>query len=320
MIGKLDPELLEAFVFDRTGAADERVRQGSAYGEDTAAIDLGDETLVVNSDPISLAVERIGTLGVTIASNDVAASGARPAWLTSVIFLPDDEDATLDAITRQLDDEAERLGISIVGGHTEYNPSLETPLLSLTCLGVTDRYVPTGGAEAGDRILITKGAAIEGSAILATDFRGSLDLPSSVFDRAETFFGELSVIEEATILSKRASAMHDPTEGGVVAGLFELAVASGVRLTVDPDAIPVREETDRLCAAAGVDPLRVFGSGALLATVSEDGIDDAVAALEAAGIETAVIGTVESADEPSLQLGDVSVTEPVIDEMYALWG
>jgi hydrogenase expression/formation protein HypE len=324
MIGKVDPDSLASLVLDRTGAPDDRVIQGPAYGEDTAAIRLEGGTeagiLVVNADPISLAVGRVGTLGVDVAANDVAASGATPEWLTSVVLLPGSDDA-LDTITAQLDEAARRLGVAIVGGHSEYAPALSTPMLVLTCFGLTDRYVPTGGAEPGDRILLTKGAGIEATAILATDFRDRLDgrVPEALLESAEGFYDEVSVVPEAAVLREYANAMHDPTEGGLVDGLLELAAASGIRIEVDPVAIPIREETRRLCEAVGVDPLRTFGSGALLAAVPEESTDGALSALDEVGVEAAVVGTVEEGDGPALTLGGETFDEPVRDDMYALW-
>ena len=320
MIGKVDPDSLAALVLGRTGAPDDRVLQGPAYGEDTAAIELEGGILVVNADPISMAVGRVGSLGVDVAANDVAASGADPEWLTSVVFLPGSE-AALDTITAQLDAAAMRLGIAIVGGHSEFAPQLESPMLVLTCFGLTDRYVPTGGAEPGDRIVLTKAAGIEATAILATDFREALEgqVPASVLESAETFYDDVSVVPEAAVLREYASAMHDPTEGGLVDGLLELATASGVGLDVDRDAIPVRPETEQLCAAMGVDPLRTFGSGALLAAVPEESTAAALSGLEERGIDAAVIGTVRESGEPVLDLGGERFEEPVRDDMYALW-
>ncbi|MFB6172896.1 MAG: AIR synthase family protein [Haloarculaceae archaeon] len=320
MIGKVDPETLAALVLGRTGAADEAVLQGPAYGEDTAAIDLGEQVLVINSDPISLAVDRVGTLGVAVACNDVAASGARPRWLTSVVFLPGDDETLLDRITAQLDEAAREQGVAIVGGHSEYAPALSTPLLVLTCLGVTDRYVPSAGARPGDRIVLAGSAGIEATAILATDFRDRVAdaVPAAVVDRAATFYNDVSVVAAGTALAEHARAMHDPTEGGLVDGLLEMAVASGVRIAVDRDDVPVRDETARLCAAAGVDPLRTFGSGALVAAVPPDAVSAALAALDDAGIEGTVVGRVVDGD-PALVLDEDVIETPVRDEMYPLW-
>lgn len=315
MIGKLDPERLEA-VFSRTGVPDEDVVQGPAYGEDTALLRIGDELLVVNTDPVSLAAERIGTIGTHIACNDVAASGGEPRWLTAAIFLPDD--SSLDAITDQLDAATHDIGVSIVGGHTEYAPERDRPLLSLTCLGLADEYVPTGGAQPGDTLVLTKGAGIEGTAILATDFRDDVALPDELLERGAALFSDLSVLPEARILREYANALHDPTEGGLIDGALELAVASDAGVRIDRERVPIRESTEKLCSAMAVDPLKIFGSGALLAAVPEVDVETALAELEELGIEAAAIGNVERGD-PALAIDGERITEPVRDDLYELW-
>jgi len=321
MIGKVDPESLAALVLSRTGAGDQTVQQGPDYGEDAAAIDLGDRTLVVSSDPLSLAAKRLGTLGVHVAGNDVAASGADPRWLTSVLFLPAEDPDVLDVVTGQLDRAAAETGVTIVGGHTEYAPALERPRLALTCFGLTDRFVPTGGAEPGDRLLLTKGAGIEATAILATDFRDRLAgvVDPEVLESAAGYFDEISIVPDARAVRDVATAMHDPTEGGLIDGLLELACAAGVRAVVHREDIPVRDATDTCCKAVDVEPLAVFGSGALIASVPKAAVDDALDALAAAGIDAAIIGRVEASETPALVLDDEPITDPVRDELYSLW-
>jgi hydrogenase expression/formation protein HypE len=321
MLGKVPPDELAALVLGRTGATDDRVLQGPAYGEDAGVVELGDEALVVSPDPVSMAVGRVGRLGVDVACNDVAAAGGDPAWLTNVLLLPDDDEDVLDDVTRQVDRAGDRLGVAVVAGHSEYVPALDRPMLVLTCLGPADRYVPTGGADPGDAVVLTKRAAVEGTAILATDFQELLGeaVPAPVLDRAAGFYDEVSVVPEATVLRAYASAMHDPTEGGLVDGFLEVATASGVALDVDPDATPVADETRALCEAAGVDPFRIFGSGALVATVPDAEVEAAMAALRNEGIEATVVGTVRAADEPELRLGEAVHRDPVRDDMYDLW-
>ena len=175
-------------------------------------------------------------------------------------------------------------------------------------------------------MILTKAAGIEATAVLATDFRADLEtagVDGDTIDRAVEFFDEISVLPESVALAPVATAMHDPTEGGVLNGLVELACASGVRIDLQAGVVPVRPETRTLCAAMGVDPLRVLGSGALLATVPGDEAEQAVAALDEAGIDGRVVATVEaSADEDDA--GVVSDGQHyaggVRDEMYDLWG
>jgi hydrogenase expression/formation protein HypE len=324
MIGKVSPEDLAAHVFGRTGAADDDVLQGPAYGEDAAAIAVPGGTLVVNSDPISLAAAHVGTLGINVACNDVAASGGDPAWLTVMIFLPSEEraDQVLEEITTQLHETALERDVSIVGGHSEYNGALKRPLLSLTCLGMAERFIPTGGANPGDHVILTKGAAIEGSAILATDFADDLrrmGVDDAVIDRTSQFYDDLSVMADASVVRDAATAMHDPTEGGLVDGLFELASASGVSLQIDTEKIPIREETRILTDAMEVDPLQIFGSGALVATVPGSAVESVLDDFATAGIDAAAIGTVEAQQDDPLSLDDRAISEPVRDDLYALW-
>ncbi|GAB6863046.1 AIR synthase family protein [Haloplanus litoreus] len=318
MTGKLDPAILSELVLSRTGAPNANLLAGPAFGEDAAAIRIGDETLIASTDPISLAAERIGQLAVAVASNDVAAAGGRPEFLLSTVLLPDADHDLLETITGQLDAESKRLGLTIAGGHTEVVAGLARPLCSLTCLGTADRFVSTGGATPGDRVLLTKGAGIEATGVLATDFRERLDLPEALLDRARTAFDDLSVMPEAAVLAPVATAMHDPTEGGVLQGLIELALSGQVTVDVDRDAVHVREETRAVCDAVGVDPLRTLGSGALLATVPGDETDATLTALHDEDIDAVDVGRVEEGD-PAVRIDGERYTESIRDGMYALW-
>lgn len=323
MVGKVSPEDLEQFVFTRLGGSDSAVTQGPAYGEDTAAIEVGGETLVINSDPISLAVDRVGTLGVNIACNDIAASGATPRWLTNVAILPesDERKRMLDRITHQIDEAATDLGVSIVGGHAEYSAELSRPLLSMTCMGTTDQYVPSSGANPDDVILLVGSAGIEGTAILATDFRDAYDVDDAVLDEAAHFFEDISVVDAASAITPYATSMHDPTEGGVLSGLAEMAVSSNTAFMVERNAIPVKSATETLCDIANVDPLRIFGSGALLATVPKSEHEKARTALEEQGISGTIIGQVHATSDetPHIMIDDERFTTSVEDDLYDLW-
>ncbi len=325
MTGKLGVAALNDLI-SATGIEDPAVIQGAAYGEDAAAIDLGDRILVVSTDPLSLAAEAVGRLAVHVACNDIAASGADPQWLTNTVFLPNDDRGTRETIATQVDRAAREASVTIVGGHTEVLPALERPLLSMTAFGTTDRFLRTGGAAVGDRLILTKGAAIEATAILATDFRDScLDagVSAETLDSAAGFLNSVSVIEDARALRDVATAMHDPTEGGLISALVEMAAAGGHVLSVDRDRVPIRSETAACCEAMEVDPLATFGSGALLAAVPEERVEEALDALEAAGIEGASIGEVctpeGDAESGTLLLDNERIREAPRDACYPLW-
>ena len=100
------------------------------------------------------------------------------------------------------------------------------------------------------------------------------------------------------LLQDRAAvhAMHDPTEGGVVTALHELAEAANVGLAIDRDALPIYPECRAVCDALGVDPLGLIASGALLAALDPAAAERALARLHNAGVEAARIGWIVDRD------------------------
>ncbi len=329
-VGKLKPKLLAKYVFSRLGAVDPSVLVGPAYGEDSAIIDMGDFVLVAHSDPITEAVGRIGWLAVHVACNDVAVRGARPRWLLPVLLLPEGcPEADLDAITAQIDEAAREVGAMVVGGHTERVPGLNRPMISMTALGTApkDKYVVTSGAKPGDVVLMTKGVAIEGTAILATDFAAELTragVPGDVMERARAFITEVSVVKEALALAEiGVNSMHDPTEGGLLGGLAEVAYASGKLVELWEEHVLIRPETKAICEALSVDPLKLISSGSLVATLPKGKLGEAERALARLGVSWAVIGRVREGP-PGLLVhrrdGRVEhVGKFVAEELAQLW-
>jgi hydrogenase expression/formation protein HypE len=310
-------ELLER-VYGRTGADNDSVLVGPEPGEDAAAIDVDGTTVVVSSDPVSMAADRIGRLGVTIVTNTVAAAGGDPEHVTATVLLPEHDAELLERITTQIDETARELGQSVVAGHSESVVGLERPLVSMTAMGEAAAFVPTSGAEPGDDIVLTKAAGIEATGVLATDYADELDgLGDGTVERAADFFGDVSVLPDAAAVRSHANAMHDPTEGGVLAGLADMGLAADATMRVERDAVPVRPETEAVCEAAGLDPLRVLCSGGLLAAVPADRTDDALAALESAGVDGTVIGEVEDG-EAGVRIDGEHLDSPPKDEVYDL--
>jgi hydrogenase maturation factor len=301
MAGKLPPDVLEKYVLSRIGVRDPAVLVGPGIGEDAAVIDIGgDRVLVVHVDPITGAVELLGWLAVHIACNDIAVRGAKPRWLLPVLYFPErTSEELVDRVTAQIDEAAKEIGAMVVGGHSEFTPQLARPLISMTALGIAEkgRYVTTSGARAGDVVIMTKTAAVEGTAILATDFRKALlkaGVPVEVVERGKNFIKMVSVAREALALAEAglATSMHDPTEGGLIGGLVEIAYASNKTLEIWEDRVPVAEETLVMANALGLDPLRLISSGVLLATVPENRAGEAVELLSKLGIRASAIGRV----------------------------
>ncbi len=213
------------------------------------------------------------------------------------MLLPQDvSSAQLKQITSQIDEAAKELGIAVIGGHSEFTPSIRRPILVATAIGEAEkgRFVGSSGAKVGDPIVVTKGAAIEGTAILSTELAELLEMrvDKAVVRRAQKFFRMISVVEDALTATEVGGvhAMHDATEGGIAGGLQEIAWASNVGVVAHEERIPIYEETRAVCNALDVDPLKTISSGALIISAHPEKAEEIVAALKKKGIQASVIG------------------------------
>ena len=306
-IGKLPLEALRSLLA-HLPRSDPRLLIGPQIGEDAAVIDVGDRCLVVSTDPITFATDRIGRYAVHVNANDVAVMGARPLWFFVVLLLPESTATPelVETIMADVQTTCDEVGITLCGGHTEITQGLDRPIVVGQMLGevASTRLVRKHRIAIGDRILLTRGVAIEGTAILAREKSERLRerLGADLLARAERFLDDpgVSVVHAALAAAAAGDvvhAMHDPTEGGLATGLFELVAPSGLGLRVVRDEISVFPETDAMCAALGLDPLRLIASGALLIAVAPVGADAVIEALHAKGIPVSTIGEVRPASE-----------------------
>jgi hydrogenase expression/formation protein HypE len=293
--GKLPSALLEELLSGLTEAPE--VRLGPAIGEDACVIDVPAGALVVAADPITLTSAELGGHAVLINANDVAATGVRPRWFLATLLLP--PDATADSV-REIFASMQRAlaecDAYLVGGHTEVTSAVRQPVIAGQMLGFAEdgRIVPTGGVRPGD-VLVQAGAApVEGAAVFASEAAerlAGLDDTIVAAARAAVSDPGISIVEPALIAATHgATALHDPTEGGLAAGLDELARASGVKLSIDRDAVEWFEPGLAICRALGADPWRTLASGTLLAAFAPEAVDAARAAIESQGTPTCVLG------------------------------
>ena len=300
-LGKLPADQLRTLL-DRYHTPDPSIIVGPRLGEDAAVLDLGDCYLVTTTDPITFATDEIGSYAVHVNANDIACSGATPRWFLATILLPEGAATPelTEAIFRQITAACQDLGVSLCGGHTEITHGLQSPIIVGQMLGTVapERHITTSGAQVGDTLLLTKGFALEGTAILAREHQATLQQVMSVDDLNHCIQWlhqpGISVVRDAQLALEIGGvhALHDPTEGGVATGLWELAQASGVGLIVDADALPVLPECQRICDHFGLDPLGLIGSGALLIAAAADQAGAIAHHLTAAGIAATKIGTV----------------------------
>jgi hydrogenase expression/formation protein HypE len=244
---------------------------GPAAGVDGAILEIGNKNAVVSMDPITGAVERIGWEAINVNANDVATFGVEPAFFFSCIMLPENADSKIvETISTQMHSAAKELGVAIVGGHCESTPGLSKPVVVGCTMGLTEKgnYVTAAGAKTGDKLILTKSAGIEGTAILASDRQEQLSkiLSPAILENAKLFYSQISVVKDALTAYRTGGvhAMHDPTEGGILNGIHEMADAAGLGVRIVEEKITVEPETAKICRFYEIDPLQLISSGALL--------------------------------------------------------
>ena len=298
-VGKLNANLLDELV-SSIKKKDPRVIVGPKVGEDAAVIDIGDKYLLSTTDPITFTSYKIGWYTVNVNANDIATMGGTPKWLLVSILLPENktDSALVKEIFRDIENAADELGIDICGGHTEITKGLDRPIVSGHMLGEVDKdkLVTNSHARVGDEIILTKGIAIEGMALLAREREKELSgkYGKMFVERVQAFLHNpgISVVAEAHLANQAADirAMHDPTEGGLATGLYELTRASNTGVVIYEDKIHLLDETRILCSEYKLDPLGVIASGALLIVVDPDDRDAVLSKLVQNDITCSVIG------------------------------
>ncbi|MEE4356560.1 MAG: HAD-IA family hydrolase [Desulfococcaceae bacterium] len=302
--GKFPNDLLRAFLKDFSDEADFSdpailIRPG--IGEDTAAMDVKtEEVLILKSDPITFATDAISHYALLINANDIATSGACPRWFLATILFPCGIiPREAFCILEELRSVCEKWGIALCGGHTEITDAVTRTVIAGTLAGTVKKshLIDKSNIRKGDRVLLSKGIAVEGTSIIAREFTDRLTemgLTEDNIDMCKNFLSQLSILDEARIAAecKGTSAMHDVTEGGLATALEELSIAGGHRIKIYMENIPVFPQTRALCSLLNIDPLGLIASGSLLITCREEYCKELIFSVFRAGIRISVIGEV----------------------------
>jgi hydrogenase maturation factor len=317
--GKLPPDLLRTFLSRLP--TDPRVLVGPGIGHDAAVIDTGGpELLVAKTDPITFTSEMAGWHAVHVNANDIACTGAKPEWFLATVLLPEAAESTAaEDLLRQITDACRGLDMHLVGGHTEITLGLDRPIVSGAMLGLVarDRLVRPDGARVGDALILIASIGIEGTSVLAreaSDRLRALGVGDQVLDEARGYLTDpgISIVRYARTVCDAVDvhAMHDPTEGGLATALYEMAEASNVGIDLDQYAVTTLPATHEICQAAGLDPLGLLASGALLVATADVDSGRALTALAGAGIAARRIGSLVSPDAGVI-MSDKSGRRPV---------
>lgn len=324
-VGKLPMEVL-ARQLSRNRILDKRVLVGPAIGEDAAVIDTGGPRyLIAKTDPITFTIDRIGWYAVHVNANDIATLGGHPKWFLATLLLPQGQTGERDVekIFDEIIETCQSLGISLIGGHTEITYDLHRPIVVGQMLGEVerDRLILKSGAKEGDLLLLTKGIAVEGTAIIAREKEKELigTFGEELITRAKDFIYQpgISVVKDALVAmaAGRIHSMHDPTEGGIATAVHEIAWAADLGAVIDAETLAIFPETQALCDHYHLDPLGLIASGALLIAVDAEEAPQVKAGLEKEGIATSIIGwLVHRSQGIKLRRGSIVRDLPLLEQ------
>ncbi|MCR4650240.1 MAG: hydrogenase maturation factor [Lachnospiraceae bacterium] len=323
--GKVSENILKRSVF-------KNIEGKSAFvGADCAFLSLPECTVVavgyVANEPVNLhgkTASYHGPAGHAIirAVNDLSAGGAKPAFCTLSVSIPEDHrEIRLKTMIQDASEVAKEMGISIVGGHTETVPGLVHPIVSATVMGspIADHHPEK--VIPGDSIVMTKWAALSGTAMLAGMYREELlsRLPDWLIDDAEYMEKLLSIVPEAAVAVKAgAVCMHDLSDGGVFAALWQLAERDGVGLEVELKAIPIHQESVEVCEFFDISPYKLRSDGSLLIVTRKP--EELIDLLEKENIQGTLIGHITEGRDRIIIAGEEKrfLDEPRQDEVYMI--
>ena len=319
--GKLDFDDLRNIIFNNKTIKRNEVKVRNDVGEDCSVIDFGDCEGIFSTDPITGANDNVGKLAVHINCNDIASSGGEPIGILVTILAPTSSSIEeINTVMHEIDEEAAKIGVEIIGGHTEVTSAVNKMVISVTVIGKNKKgkSIKTAGAEVGDDIIITKTIGLEGTYILINDYEERIKkvLLKEEIEFGKSLMDKLSVLEEGKIGGEfGVNSMHDITEGGLLGGLFEVAMASDKGFKIFKDKIPMLDITKKVCKEFKIDPLRLISSGSMLIT-TKNGVG-LIKKLDERGIEASIIGKVyESGGILVNDNKEINVEPPKRDELF----
>ena len=309
-IGKLPPALLAELLVTGRPLPPELLLPPTV-GEDAGVVAVRGGALIAASDPVTLTGQDVGAHAVLVNANDIAVMGARPRWFTSTVLLPPGiTEAEVRALYRRMHEALAGLDAVLVGGHVEVTDAVTRTVVVGHMMGLREdgNFARTAALEPGQVVVQIGPAPVEGAAVLAAEARAQLQgrVAAATLAAAAGALTDpgISVVDaalRATVLG--ASAMHDPTEGGLSSGLYEMAETAGVGLAVSADAVLWYEPGRVLSEALGIDPWGLLASGALLAAFSAADAEAALRTLAAEGFACAAIARAVAGDGVRFESG-----------------
>jgi len=334
-IGKISAEIFNELIFPRLGTKNDNILVGPQHGVDVGIVEIGDKAVSFTCDPVFIVPEygweRAAWFAVHILASDSVTCGLKPKLLSIDLNLPMEmTKEQLEIVWDTMHRECERLGISVICGHTARYENCHYPMVggaTIVGVGEKDEYVTPRMVRTGDKIIITKGPAIEATGIFATMFPRLIEdkLGHEFSQKAQQIFYQMSVVEDALtavsvgVRDDGVSAMHDATECGVWGGLYELAQAAGLGVRVEKEQIVVEDCVEEICQYFDIDPYASISEGTLIIACREHKAQEVMAALSQKSIKSSIVGElIEPGKGMVLATGGMEekLEHPIVDPFW----
>jgi len=305
-IGKISPRLFDELISPHLGAKSDKILVGPQNGVDVGIVEIGGKAVSFTTDPVFIVPEygwgRAAWFAIHIIASDSVTSGLKPRFLAIDLNLPMEITAEqLEIMWKTMHRECVKLGISVITGHTGRYENCHYPMVggaTLVGVGNKDEYVTPRLARAGDKIIITKGPAIEATGIFAAMFPKLIEreFGKDFSQKAKQIFYKMSVVDDAMTAVKvgvrdnGVTAMHDATECGIWGGLYEIAQAAGLGVRIEMESIVVEDCVPDICKYFGIDPYASISEGTLIISCREHKAGDILKALHRKGIKASIVG------------------------------
>jgi len=334
-IGKISPEIFNELIFPRLGAKSDSILVGPQHGVDVGIVEIGSKAVSFTCDPVFIVPEygweRAAWFAIHILASDAVTCGLKPRLLSIDLNLPMEmTKEQLEIMWDTMHQECERLGISVICGHTARYENCHYPMVggaTITGIGEKNEYVTPRLASAGDKIIITKGPAIEATGILATMFPWLIEkqFGHDFSQRAQQVFYQMSVVADAMtavsvgVRENGVTAMHDATECGIWGGLYELAQAANLGIRIEKEQIVVSDCVAEICRFFDIDPFTSISEGTLIIACREHKAGEVVATLSQEGIKSSIVGELTGPERGMVLVeggGEKKLEHPIVDPFW----
>jgi len=334
-IGKISPQIFNELIFPRLGAKNDNILVGPQHGVDVGIVEIGGKAVSLTTDPVFIVPEygweRSAWFAINILASDSVTSGLKPSLLAIDLNLPMEmTKKQLEIMWDTMHRECQRLGIAVVTGHTARYENCHYPMVggaTVIGIGEKDEYVTPKLAKKGDKIIITKGPAIEATGIFVAMLPKVIEreFGHDFAQRAEKIFYKMSVVDDALtavsigVRDKGVTALHDATECGVWGGLFEIAQAANLGVRIDKNAIVIEDCVTEICRYFNIDPYASISEGTLIISCREHKAAAVVNALAKKGIISSIVGELTSAEKGMVLVEsgrEKKLEHPIVDPFW----